>query len=174
MCFCVRGLLIILQCERNFGFFTDTLGMRKYEDADGCVSGDERDSRTIPPRTYRANNCIIKKLRTQTDHFPCYIPLLSPLISYLSSFLSFLLYLFIYVTIGFISLFCLYFNLCFLLLFCHSLLFCCFSCVRFFFSSLNFLSSLLSFTFSSLLNFLFYCCCKAHCNFKGKLNNTFV
>jgi hypothetical protein len=52
-CCCSRGLLIILQCERNLDFFTDTLGMRKYEAADGCVSGDERDSRTNthPPRT---------------------------------------------------------------------------------------------------------------------------
>lgn len=34
-------------------FFTHTSGMRKYEAADGCVSGDERDSRTNthPPRT---------------------------------------------------------------------------------------------------------------------------
>jgi len=53
VCCCCRGLLIILQCERNLDFFTDTLGMRKYEAADGCVSGDERDSRTNthPPRT---------------------------------------------------------------------------------------------------------------------------
>lgn len=53
MCCCSRGLLIILQCERNLDFFTNTLGMRKYEAADGCVLGDERDSRTNthPPRT---------------------------------------------------------------------------------------------------------------------------
>lgn len=48
-------------------FFTDTLGMRKYEAADGCVSGDERDSRTNthPPRT-----AIIIVSQKHCEHSP--------------------------------------------------------------------------------------------------------
>ena len=116
MCCCCRVLLIILQCERNLDFFTDTLGMRKYEAADGCVSGDERDSRT---NTHSPRTSIIIVSQKHCEHslnssravFLHLVYFLSHLFSSTTSnFIYLFIYLFIYsilsVFFSVLSLFC--------------------------------------------------------------------